>query len=82
MSNTSNIYQKNKHFGNNNYDKNNSDSSTSTTNADNTVTNITECLTEDHEKCTGKYIDSITGNFAIICSCKCDLNKRKRSKEK
>lgn len=65
-----------KHFGNNNNDNNNSASSTSTTIADNTVTNITECLTEDHQQCTGKYVDSITGGFTIICFCKCHHNNK------
>ena len=64
------------HFGNNNDDKNNGADYTSTIKASNAVTKITQCLTDDHKKCTGKYIDSITGNFELICSCKCHFNKR------
>ncbi len=48
----------------------------STIKSDNTITNITRCLTDDHKECTGKYVDSITGNFLIICLCECHHNRK------
>lgn len=43
---------------------------------DNTITNITRCLTDDHKECTGKYVDSITGKYLIICFCECHHKNR------
>ena len=31
---------------------------------------ITTCLTDDHKKCTGKYINSF-GNLLVNCMCNC-----------
>ena len=62
-----NIHQ-NKHFV---------DDVSSAINTDNRVTKITECLS-DHELCTGKYVDSLTGDFQLICRCKCHKTQKNR----
>ena len=31
---------------------------------------VTQCLTDDHAKCTGIYINKIF-NHKLICKCKC-----------
>lgn len=34
------------------------------------IAKISECLSL-HEQCSGTYIDTVTGNYVIRCSCSC-----------
>jgi len=37
---------------------------------------ITKCLTTNHQECTGKYTDTLSGNFILICNCECHFAKK------
>lgn len=32
---------------------------------------VTVCLAQNHSKCTGTYIDTLTGQNIVICKCSC-----------
>jgi hypothetical protein len=36
---------------------------------------VTICLTNMHEECTGKYVDT-TNSFRVQCKCRCHLSRR------
>lgn len=42
------------------------------------IAKITICLTDDHLKCSGNYIDSVTGKYFIKCLCPCHLQEPKK----
>lgn len=45
------------------------------------LASVTVCL-GDHNLCTGKYTDSIRGNFIITCLCSCHFKKKKTKQKK
>lgn len=45
------------------------------------VASVTICLTSNHNECNGKYIDSFSGNYIIICLCKCHDQESKKQED-
>jgi hypothetical protein len=39
------------------------------------IAQVTICLDSDHDKCTGRYVDT-SGTYVVKCNCPCHSDKK------